>query len=143
MSDLSKGGRPGGEKTRCSGQWTEARFRSFVKGNLRRICNKWAPITDVKKEARVGRGQYACAGCGNIVPNSIVEDGKRVNNIFVDHIVPIVDPSVGWTNWDDVIEGMFSEKDNLQLLCKACHDVKTKEERDIAVERRRKEKESK
>lgn len=143
MSVEDKGGRPSGEKTRCSGQWTEARFRSFVKGNLRRVCNKWAPITDVKKEARVSRGQYLCAGCRNTVPNSVVEDGKRVNNIFVDHINPIVDPSVGWTNWDDVIEGMFSEKDNLQLLCKDCHDVKTKEERDIAVERRRKEKESK
>lgn len=142
MANVNKGGRPSGEKTRCSGQWTEAKFRSFIKGNLRRICNKWAPIQEVKKEARVGRGQYLCNGCGNVVPNSIVEDGKRVNNIFVDHIRPIVDPSIGWTSWDDVIEGMFSEKDNLQLLCKKCHDIKTEEERNIAVERRRKEKET-
>lgn len=142
MSNVNKGGRPSGEKTRCSGQWTEAKFRSFIKGNLRRICNKWAPIQEVKKEARVGRGQYLCNGCGDVVPNSIVEDGKRVNNIFVDHIRPIVDPSIGWTSWDDVIEGMFSEKDNLQLLCKKCHDIKTEEERNIAVERRRKEKET-
>lgn len=142
MSNVNKGGRPSGEKTRCSGQWTEAKFRSFIKGNLRRICNKWAPIQEVKKEARVGRGQYLCNGCGGVVPNSIVEDGKRVNNIFVDHIRPIVDPSIGWTSWDDVIEGMFSEKDNLQLLCKKCHDIKTEEERNIAVERRRKEKET-
>ncbi len=142
MTNVNKGGRPSGEKTRCSGQWTEAKFRSFIKGNLRRICNKWAPIQEVKKEARVGRGQYLCNGCGNVVPNSIVEDGKRVNNIFVDHIRPIVDPSIGWTSWDDVIEGMFSEKDNLQLLCKKCHDIKTEEERNIAVERRRKEKET-
>lgn len=138
----SKGGRPSGEKTRCSGQWTEARFRSFVKGNLRRVCNKWAPISEVKKEARVSRGIYLCNGCKKKVTNSVVVEGKRVNNIFVDHIEPIVDPSVGWTGWDDVIEGMFSEKDNLQLLCKPCHDVKTKEERDIAVARRRKEKEN-
>ena len=142
MSNVNKGGRPSGEKTRCSGQWTEAKFRSFIKGNLRRICNKWAPIQEVKKEARVGRGQYLCNGCGDVVPNSIIEDGKRVNNIFVDHIRPIVDPSIGWTSWDDVIEGMFSEKDNLQLLCKKCHDIKTEEERNIAVERRRKEKET-
>lgn len=142
MSNVNKGGRPSGEKTRCSGQWTEAKFRSFIKGNLRRICNKWAPIQEVKKEARVARGQYLCNGCGSVVPNSIVEDGKRVNNIFVDHIRPIVDPSIGWTSWDDVIEGMFSEKDNLQLLCKKCHDIKTEEERNIAVERRRKEKET-
>lgn len=136
------GGRPSGPKTRCSGRWTEAQFRSFVKGNLRRVCSKWAPIQETKKEARVSRGLYLCAGCGEHVPNSRVdENGKRVNNIHVDHIVPVVDPSVGFTTWDDVIEGMFSEKDNLQLLCGACHDIKTSEERSIAVERRRKEKE--
>lgn len=141
MQVTDHGGRPSGEKTRCSGQWTEARFRSFIKGNLRRVCGKWAPISDVKKEARISRGLYRCAGCNEKVTNSVVEGGKRVNNIFVDHIVPIVDPEVGWTSWDDVINRMFAEKDNLQLLCKTCHDEKTKEERDIAVARRRKEKE--
>lgn len=134
--------RPSGPKTRCSGKWTEAQFRSFVKGNLRRVCSKWAPIQEVKKEARVARGQYLCNGCKEVVGNSRVnEAGKRVNNIHVDHIKPVVDPEVGFTTWDDVIEGMFSEKDNLQLLCGKCHDEKTAEERQIAVERRRKEKE--
>lgn len=138
---INKGGRPSGEKTRCSGQWTEAKFRSFVVGNLRRVTNKWAPINEVKKEARISRGFYRCKGCGGTAPTTIVVDGKRVKNIFVDHINPIVDPSVGWVSWDAFIEGLFSEKDNLQLLCKSCHDEKTEEERDIAVARRRKEKE--
>lgn len=135
--------RPSGPKTRCSGKWTEAKFRSFIKNNLRRMCSKWAPISETLKEARISRGLYKCAGCGEEVTASTVKDGKRVKNVHVDHIEPIIDPTKGFTTWDEVIERMFCEKDNLQLLCGACHDAKTNEERAIASERRRQEKETK
>jgi len=125
-----------GEKTRCGGRWTEAQFRSFVKGNLRRATLKWAPIHECTKNAKEGRNEYRCAGCGELVPSTVKVDGKRVKNIHVDHINPVVDPAVGFTTWDDVIEGLFSELDNLQLLCTACHDVKTNQEKQIAKERR-------
>lgn len=77
--------------------------------------------------------------CKESVPNTLKEGRRRVQNIFVDHIVPVVDPEVGFTNWDDYIEGMFSEEDNLQLLCKKCHDRKSTEERSVAQERRKRE----
>jgi 5-methylcytosine-specific restriction endonuclease McrA len=69
-----------------------------------------------------------------------MEKGKRVRkkNVFVDHIKPVVDPIKGWTNWDDYIEGMFCEQDNLQLLCKDCHDYKTAQERKLRTESRKK-----
>ena len=84
---------------------------------------------------------YKCAGCGQEVPPTIYDEDKkkRVKNICVDHIVPTVDPEVGFTSWDDVVEGLFCEIDNLQLLCKACHDSKTSEESEIAKPRRRKD----
>lgn len=138
----NRGGRPSGEKTRCSGKWTEAKFNSFIKNNLRRICSKWAPIQETLKEARTRRGFYRCAGCGEEVPATIVREGKRVKNTHVDHISPIIDPHVGFVSWDETIDRMFSEKDNLQLLCHECHTVKTNEERAIAAERRRQEKQS-
>ena len=133
-------GRPSGEKTRCSGRWTEARYRSFIKGNLRSATRKWAPIQDCKKEAHIRRGFYRCGGCGEESPASIVIDRKRVNNIHVDHIKPIIDPSVGFVDWNDTIDRMFCESDNLQLLCKRCHDEKCSEEKDIAKARRQKDK---
>lgn len=135
--------RPSGEKTRCSGKWTEAKFRSFIKNNLRRMCSKWAPIQETLKEARTRRGFYRCAGCQEEVPATTPVDGKRQKNVFVDHIRPIIDPEVGFESWDITIDNMFAEKDNLQVLCNKCHTDKTNEERAIATDRRRKEKEAK
>lgn len=141
MGEVKKG-RRGGPKTRCSGKWTEAKFRSFVKGNLRRASMKWSPINEVKGEARTRRGFYLCAECKQEVPASKKTGRVRENNVHVDHIDAIIDPSVGWVSWDETIDRMFSEKDNLQLLCSNCHSTKTQEEKAIAKARRDKEKQN-
>lgn len=103
---------------------------------------KWAPISQCQKEARTRRGFYRCAGCGQEVPATVKQEGsrRRVKNIHVDHIDPIIDPAVGWTTWDDCIDRMFSELDNLQVLCGDCHKIKTDKEKQIAKERRAQEK---
>jgi len=95
---------------------------------------KWPPNQQAKREARVSRGVYTCAGYGrasHLAPASVVIDGKRKNNIFTDHIKPIG----GHDSWDKIIAGMFCESDNLQVLCKECHDAKTKDERAAAREK--------
>lgn len=131
--------RPSGPKTRCGGQWTEAKFHSFIKNNLRHASRKWAPISKCLSDARVKRGFYKCAECEEIVPASTKdpETGKRIKNIVVDHINPIIDPHTGFTTWDDVINRMFCEDDNLQALCYSCHKQKTDKEKAITAERRR------
>lgn len=129
-------GRPSGEKTRCSGQWTEARFNSFIKSALRGASRKWKPLQDALKNAREERGFYRCASCKELVPATIKEGRKRVKNVHADHIVPIVDPRVGFTNWDDCVERMMCESDNFQALCKECHDKKCSEEKAMEKERR-------
>lgn len=136
-------GRIGGPKTRNSGRWTEAQFTSFIKGNLRRITSKWGPIQDCLREARVERGQYLCEGCKQIVPASTRdENGKRVKNVHVDHIIPVIDPDIGWVSWDDTINRMFSERDNLQVLCYECHKAKSDDEKARAKIRRNNNKEN-
>lgn len=130
-------GRIGGPKTRCSNTWTEARFRSFIKGNLRRSTQKWKPIQDCLRSARVARGLYLCNDCQEHVPTTTRdENGKRVKNVHVDHILPIIDPTTGWVSYDDMIERMFCELPNLQVLCHACHKKKTDEEKALAKLRR-------
>lgn len=130
-------GRIGGEKTRNGGKMTEAAFTSFIKGNLRRVTSRWAPISNCLKGARVSRGIYLCAHCKEEVPASTRDDnGKRVKNIVCDHIEPVIDPDVGWVNWDSTINRMFSEADNLQALCYACHKIKSDNEKARAKIRR-------
>ena len=128
------------DKKYNGGQWTAARFHSFVKGALRQASMRWPPKHEVKKKARVERGKYLCNGCGEIVPATIKKNGKRVNNVHVDHIVPVVDPAKGFESWDVLIERLFCEADGLQVLCSSCHSEVTAEERRIARERKAQEK---
>lgn len=114
-----------------NGQWTEGRFNSFVKSALRSASRRWPPKYETLAAAYVGKQvnpktkregkHYRCASCGGHFPSSTVQ---------VDHIKPVVDPELGFTSWDDVINSMFCEKDNLQVLCKPCHAEKTKLEKE-------------
>lgn len=126
-------GRPPGPKIRCNNQWTEARFKSFIRSLLRQGTRKWAPITETMKRAREQRGLYRCNNCNELVPPTFRDGRKKVNNIFVDHIEPITLPETGFTSWDETIDRMFCEMDNLQLLCKSCHDEKTQKEKEEAA----------
>lgn len=129
------------EKNRNGGQWTEARYQSFIKSALRRASTRWGPVYQARKDAEVGKRinkstgrmamHFECACCSEAFP---------AKQVAVDHIDPIIDPAVGFTNWDETIERMFCEAEGLQVLCKECHDAKTKAERAVATERRRKEK---
>lgn len=112
---------------------------------LRRGSTRWGPRQKVKGRARVKRGVYKCEGCGNLGPATLPpEEGKkrRRNNAVVDHIKPVVDPAVGFESWDVFISNLFCEEEYLQLLCWTCHHTKTQEERAIANERRRTDKDS-
>jgi 5-methylcytosine-specific restriction endonuclease McrA len=112
---------------------TEAMFVSFVKSALRSASRRWKPIYDTLKEARRARGIYECAGCGNLVPPT----QNRKKNISVDHRIPIIDPVVGFVDWNDFIARLYCEREGLQLLCRTCHDAKSRKERRIATERRK------
>lgn len=124
---------------RNNGKWTEAKFHSFVKSGLRGLSRKWPPKYETINSAYVGQlinpssgrmaKHYTCAMCA----------GKFVAaKIQVDHINPIIDPEVGFTSWDDVVNKMFCEKENLQVLCKDCHKKKTAEERLLAKQTKEK-----
>ena len=133
--------RPSGPKVRCGGRWTEAKFTDFVKNQIRSGTRKWAPIHDCFNNAVVDRHNFRCDGCKEIKPKTIINDKrKRVKNYAIDHIKPIIDPAVGFVDWNSFIENSFCELDNLQTLCLDCHYNKTKEESSIAKDRRAKEK---
>lgn len=130
--------RPSGPKIRNDNTWTESKFNTFIRNQLRGATKRWGPTHSVLKDARVDRGLYLCAHCKQTVEVTIrdEETGKRVKNIHVDHIEPVVDPAIGFVSFDVYIERLFVEKDGLQVLCNDCHKIKTNNERALAKERR-------
>lgn len=56
---------------------------------------------------------------------------KQVFGCFAlkaDHIEPVVDPEVGFVSIGEYAERLFCSADNYQMLCKPCHDFKSKKE---------------
>lgn len=74
-----------------------------------------------------------CAICGNA-------DAKT--NMQVDHREPVVpvDKSLTEISWDDLVNNLWCDIKNLDAVCEACHNLKTKGEN---AERRRLKKERK
>lgn len=89
---------------------------TFIKGLLRRGSFHWRARNEALVAARVERGKYLCADCKELF-------GPK--EVALDHIVPVVDPKVGFTTWDDYINRLFCETDGFQILCHSCHDAKT------------------
>lgn len=124
------------DKKRNGGEWTEARFKSFVTSALRAASRRWPPKYKALKEAFAGRKvnaktgklamHYTCAACKKLYVATDVQ---------VDHIKPVVDPKKGFVSWDIYINRMFCEIENLQVLCKTDHKIKTDQEK---LERKKK-----
>lgn len=123
--------------THNEGKWTEARFSSFIKSALRSASQRWPPKFSTLNAAKRGKRincssgriaeHYECANCNGEFP---------AKDIQVDHINPVIDPNVGFVSWDEVVKRMFCESDGFQVLCKACHTLKSNYERKIAKERK-------
>ena len=111
------------EKPRASGTMTEAAFWSFIRSALRQKSRWWKPIQMVKLKARrkysgVNKRQkyeYKCNKCKKWFPD------KQIN---VDHIIPAGSLTTA-QDLPQFVERLFSEEDNLQVLCSTCHDKKT------------------
>jgi len=123
----------------AGGTWTASRFRSFVISQLRR--GKWPPKYAAIARAYVGMGTnpktgrrcklHKCENCGGVFAKG---------DMRADHRVPVVDPAVGFVDWNTWIDRCFVEEKFYDVICVDCHKVKTAEERAIAIERRRREK---
>lgn len=121
----------------CNNTMTLAGMRSFLINMLRRKSLHWKPKQMAMRRGRsgtvinpdTGRPNIAviCAECGTKVAE---RDAK------LDHVEPVV-PVGGFSdsddlfcsyNWNEIMPRMFCEVDNYQILCKECHDIKSKAE---------------
>lgn len=110
--------------------WTPAKFKGFIvsllRSGMRRFPNKSEALskakTTKKKNKKTNRlaQHYKCASCRKEFPLSDVQ---------VDHIQPVVDTKQGFVDWNTFIERMYCTTENLQVICKPCHKVKSDKER--------------
>lgn len=99
---------------------------------LRSGSNKWGPKWVARKAAWRKRGVYECAGYErkpHLIPASIKKGKKRINNVTLDHKVPVIGPE-GFISWDRVVERLFVEANGYQVLCLACHLKKSNDEKE-------------
>lgn len=113
-------------KPRNNGEWTEARYRGFIKSALRSASQRWPPRYRALDAAYVGR--YTNAATGRLAKhykcNSCQENFPQ-KEVEVNHVIPVV-PVSGFDSWDGVIQRLFCEQEHLEVLCKPCHKTLTK-----------------
>lgn len=125
------------DRPRNGGQWTEARFVSFVKSALRgaRWPQKYQCIKDAYIEDGINPATgrkcklHECPQCNGTFPQ---------NQMHADHIIPVVGPE-GFQTWDMFIERLFVEADGFQAMCKECHKRITKHETNVRKETKNKQ----
>lgn len=90
---------------------------SKIRGALRKIWRYGANDYKAHRIAVV-RSRGNCEGCG-----------KTAGKLYVDHREPVVCPKKGFEDWATYIDRLFVDASALDVLCKACHDTKSAEER--------------
>jgi hypothetical protein len=96
--------------------------QAWIIGALRRASYRYPPRYTAKLEARRERGKYECSSCHQLYGPKQVQ---------LDHRNPVVDPTKGFTGWQDYIERMFADFGEWDVMCKPCHKIKTSKENAI------------
>lgn len=107
-------------------------LRSIILAGLGKAWMFWPPRLEAKKRAKhpEKKGWYICEIC----------KGER-EKIEIDHVLPCIKPSEGFTTWDSYIKSRFVENaSQLQALCHECHKEKSKKENQERRLRRKNEK---
>ena len=109
--------------------WTEARFWGFIRSGLRAKWSRWPPKYEVLNKAKRlkpknkkgrHRFEYQCSQCNQWWMNKEVE---------VDHITPCGSLK-SYADLVGFVERLFTSADRLRVVCKPCHRIITKKERE-------------
>lgn len=111
-------------KTRNAGTMTEVQFFQWIRQVLRKASIYWKPISQVRKEAQVPykgnnkrrKYSYICSECGKEYPSTEINVHHKIE-------------CGSLKTFDDLpgfVERLFTEKENLAVLCKKCHDKEHK-----------------
>src|ERR1700722_20114596 len=93
----------------------EKAVTNYIKASLRRTWGRSKQRQSALKAAKVAYGKYKCNKCGGIFQRKMIE---------VDHIVAIGKCK----DFNIYIERLFYPSSGLQILCVACHRLKSKKD---------------
>jgi len=89
----------------------------YPPANKARSKNKVEYYILSKKGKQLKRVKYTCEICRT--PN------LKTTQVNLDHVVPVVEPAVGFVDWNTFIDRLFCDESNFQIICIPCHDIKT------------------
>ena len=112
-------------KTRCGGQWTEAKFWGYIRSGLRRIWMRWPEQYRARENARRPyngtnknqKWEFQCAACDGWVM------GKNTNA----HHKIECGSIKRYADLGPFVERMLCPAEGIQILCKPCHKKLHKE----------------
>lgn len=116
-----------GEKVRAGKTWSESRYWSFIRSNLRRAWTKYPVKFHVLNKARRPykgddartKWEYKC---------SICTKWWKMKQVEVDHIKP-AGALRCYADLPSFVNNLLCEEDNLRVVCKECHKIVTEEQR--------------
>jgi 5-methylcytosine-specific restriction endonuclease McrA len=115
---------------------------SVIRSAVRRAFSRSPMVREVLLKVRRERPWFKSNGEKAAKPRvefqcSHCKEWFMGKDVQVDHVLPVVDPDIGFIDWNIFIERLFCDISNLMVLCKKDHHSKTNEEKAIAVERRK------
>lgn len=122
-----------GKKRRS--KWNE---NSVIRGAIRRVFSRSPLVQEVRRKVRIEKVQYNRDGKPSkkkavYYQCALCPDLSRAKTTSVDHIEPVVDPAVGFVDWNTYVARLFCKPEGLQVVCEKCHDAKTAVERKVRI----------
>lgn len=116
---------------------SEKRLINAVIGCMRRAFTSYSvSYQNVKMAARIEKIKYKKDGTQHKVPDvfykcNVCGAEEKDKNINIDHIAPVIEPgkTVYDYGFDEFFKRLNCDEKNLQVICKKCHDIKTKAEK--------------
>lgn len=107
---------------------------SAIRSAIRRIFSRSPDVIETLQKARRERPWYKKDGTVAKKPRveyicSNCDEWFMGKDVQVDHTIPVVDPVEGFIDWNTFVERLFCDPNNLKVLCKPCHKVKTDQEK--------------
>lgn len=103
--------------------------KTFLVPKLRSASLYWPPRTEALNRAKTAPGRFKCSMC---------EGEFKRHEVHVDHDPPVIDPRVGFVDFNTYIERLFCTAEFLRVLCVTCHDTVTNFQKELKASEKEK-----